>query len=1023
MGKEMLISSNRHETKVAVLEDDQLVEIYFQRSDEYSLAGSIHKGRVTRVLPGMQSAFVNIGLDRDAFLYVSDFLEDQEEYDKIASTAEEKATQQFEKRMQSPPAEPVIITPSARETAAGPVGLAAPASVPPAEARTHAGAPSSELRETPVHGDRERGGDRDRRGRRSRRRRFRDRGFPESKYAAEPAADSEEILPEQEERVLPEREEEPRSADDFFVLPGETLAKYGRSRYAESGEPDSSEFDADAADDAPPELLAEIPDQLIPEYDPQSNGVDAADSDVENGDEEAVLEDSGREEEVEDDEAFSADAEGAEVAPVKTAPQGSAGDGEADSSATDTEPLAGGAGQDSTLSGAVGIVPAMDQTPEGRGPRRRDRRGRGRGRRGSFSQQTSSDSESATATAGSSSAPEVFTSGGVQAEAEPATEASPGASLEIAPALASGTATESLALDDREVGEVMEELLSEEPETPEEAASLEEDGPSSETLAEEDGLNEDDAGEAAAFESADAGGTEAEDEGEDGAIADAESQPEEDEGPEPARRPQSLTATLREQGGGRYLQHRTSRRMRRKMRQQGRSDEAMPEPASTVPAPPTIAAAPVTEVREGRETRRGDRDRGGDRGAAEREQRAPQPSITDLLKEGQEILVQIAKEPLGQKGARITSHIALPGRYCVYMPTVEHLGVSRKIASDEERQRLKRILQTHRAGISGGFIVRTAGEGKTEEQIAGDVMFLFNLWLDIRQKAEAKPAPALIHHDLDVTQRLLRDQLNATYKNVWVDSEEIYEQVLRFVQRFQPALISKVKLYTRKDPIFDAFGVTQELEKALRPKVWLKSGGYIVINQTEALVAIDVNTGKFVGKSNRLEDTIVKTNTEAVKEIVRQVRLRDLGGIIVIDFIDMDERKNRQKVMLALEEAMRSDRAPYKILQFNDFGLVAITRKRVKQSLERTLCAPCPYCEGAGYVKSVETIIAEILQEAVKVASVVEGKDVVLRCNPEVAKVLKSHQNNYLEELEEVLKRPVIIRSDVQLHQEKFDLA
>src|SRR5204862_192609 len=258
-----------------------------------------------------------------------------------------------------------------------------------------------------------------------------------------------------------------------------------------------------------------------------------------------------------------------------------------------------------------------------------------------------------------------------------------------------------------------------------------------------------------------------------------------------------------------------------------------------------------------------------------------------------------------------------------------------------------------------------------------DMMFLYNMWLDIRQKAEKRSAPLLIHHDLDVVQRILCDQLTSAFKTIWVDNEEVYENVLGFVQRFQPALVNRVKLYTRETPIFDAFNISSELEKALRPKVWLKSGGYIVINQTEALVAIDINTGKYVGKSNRLEDTIVKTNTEAVKEIVRQIRLRDLGGIIVVDFIDMDERKNRQKVMQALEEAMRADRAPYKILQFNDFGLVAITRKRVKQSLERTLCAPCPTCEGAGYVKSPQTVVTEILQEAHKIARSVEGKDVL----------------------------------------------
>jgi ribonuclease G len=367
----------------------------------------------------------------------------------------------------------------------------------------------------------------------------------------------------------------------------------------------------------------------------------------------------------------------------------------------------------------------------------------------------------------------------------------------------------------------------------------------------------------------------------------------------------------------------------------------------------------------------------------------------------------------------------LPGRFVVYMPTVEHVGVSRKIPSDEERQRLKRILQTHRQGIPGGFICRTAAENKSEEELKSDMHFLYNLWLDMRQKAERKPAPVLLHHDLDLVQRILRDQLTTSFKTIWVDNEELYESILSFVQRFQPALVGRVKLYTRSNPIFDEFGITNEVEKALRPKVWLKSGGYIVINQTEALVAIDINTGKYVGKSNRLEDTIVKINTDAIKEIVRQIRLRDLGGIIVVDFIDMDERKNRQKVMMALEESMRADRAPYKILQFNDFGLVAITRKRVKQSLERTLCAPCSYCEGAGYIKSVNTVIGEILQEAQKMRKALEAEqsNLVLRVNPEVARVLKSNQNTYLQEVEEILDKSVLVKSDPLLHQTKFDLA
>ncbi len=472
---------------------------------------------------------------------------------------------------------------------------------------------------------------------------------------------------------------------------------------------------------------------------------------------------------------------------------------------------------------------------------------------------------------------------------------------------------------------------------------------------------------------------------------------------------ESGSAQVREQGG--RFPHRVSRRTRRRGRGGPGGGEGRPQQESRS------------------EQRTDSRPEGGPaRGEEPRERVVARPVtgqvlITDLLKEGQEIIVQIAKEPLGQKGARITSHIALPGRYVVYMPTLEHMGVSRKIGSDEERQRLNKILQGRRPGPVGGFITRTAAEGRTEEEIASDMEFLYKLWQDIRTKADRKPAPLLLHHDLDIVERILRDQLTDNFKAIWIDNEEVYEHVLGFVQRFQPALVNKVKMYTRDAPIFDAFGVTAELEKALRPKVWLKSGGYIVINQTEALVAIDVNTGKFVGKSNRLEDTIVKTNTEAIREIVRQIRLRDLGGIIVIDFIDMDERKNRQKVMQVLEETMRADRAPYKILQFNDFGLVAITRKRVKQSLERTLCAPCPHCDGAGYIKSVQTVVNEILTEARKMSGSVESKDVMLRVHPDVAKVLKSHQNKYLEELEETLRRPVLVKSDPLLHHEKFDLA
>jgi ribonuclease G len=397
------------------------------------------------------------------------------------------------------------------------------------------------------------------------------------------------------------------------------------------------------------------------------------------------------------------------------------------------------------------------------------------------------------------------------------------------------------------------------------------------------------------------------------------------------------------------------------------------------------------------------------------------PAISDLLKEGQEILVQIAKEPIAKKGARITSHIALPGRFLVYMPTVHHTGVSRKIASEDERLRLKRIVLSERGEAHGGFIVRTAAAGANEEDLRADIRFLINLWTEIRGRADKSKAPSLIYHDLNLVERILRDQVTVSFSSIWVDTEQEYERILRFVSRFQSSLVKRVKLYTKETPLFEQFSISDEINKALKSKVWLKSGGYIVINQTEALVAIDVNTGKYVGKTARLEDTIVKTNIDAIREIVRQIRLRDLGGIIVIDFIDMDERKNRQRVMQALEEALKGDRAPSKVLQFNDFGLVAITRKRVKQSLERTLGQQCPTCTGTGMIKSVGTTCNEIYVEMRKMSRHFDH-DVMLRVHPEVAKALKANNARWLQEMEELTKQTILVKSDPLLHPEQFDI-
>jgi ribonuclease G len=445
----------------------------------------------------------------------------------------------------------------------------------------------------------------------------------------------------------------------------------------------------------------------------------------------------------------------------------------------------------------------------------------------------------------------------------------------------------------------------------------------------------------------------------------------------------------------------------------------------------SVAARPARPRRDGdrgdrrggrRGDRRGDR-RGGHPGARRHSaQTMDLPIISDLLKQGQEILVQIAKEPIAKKGARITSHIALPGRFLVFMPTVNHVGVSRKISSDEERQRLKRILISERGEASGGFIVRTAADGASEDELRADLRFLISLWSDIKQREEASKAPALIYHDLNLVERVLRDQVSDNFSAIWVDSEVEYERIVRFLNRFQPSLVRRVKLYTKETPLFEQFGLQDEISKALKSKVWLKSGGSIVINQTEALVAIDINTGKYVGKTARLEDTILKTNLDAIPEIVRQIRLRDLGGIIVIDFIDMDERKNRHKVMQALEEALKADRAPSKVLQFNDFGLVAITRKRVKQSLERTLSTPCLVCTGTGMVKSPTTVANEIFVEMRKMQRHLEGGDVMLRVNPEVVKVLKANNARWLNEIEEMIGKTIIVKSDATLHPEQFDI-
>src|SRR5437660_1470680 len=404
----------------------------------------------------------------------------------------------------------------------------------------------------------------------------------------------------------------------------------------------------------------------------------------------------------------------------------------------------------------------------------------------------------------------------------------------------------------------------------------------------------------------------------------------------------------------------------------------------------------------------------------------PPQKIEDLLREGQEILVQVVKEPLGTKGARVTSHVTMPGRFLVFMPTVDHVGVSRKIESREERSRLRGIVREFREahGFTGGVIIRTAAAGRPNEDIVSDLDAFHKIWTEIRQKTESARAPAVVYREQSLVGKLLRDLLTDEFQAIRIDNEQEHSRVLELVRRIMPNLAPRVTLYTKPYPIFEEYGVQTEIENALKSKVWLKSGGSIVINQTEALVAIDVNTGRYVGKksSGRLEDTIVKTNLEAAKEIVRQLRLRALGGIIVLDFIDMEEKKNRQKVLQAVEQELRKDRSPSKALQVSDFGLVIITRKRVKQSLERVLPEPCPYCYGTGVIKSSATICYEILAEVKKVGPDLNGHRLLLRVNPDIARALREEESAVVRDLKQSIGKDVTIKPDTPLHHEQFDV-
>ena len=433
-----------------------------------------------------------------------------------------------------------------------------------------------------------------------------------------------------------------------------------------------------------------------------------------------------------------------------------------------------------------------------------------------------------------------------------------------------------------------------------------------------------------------------------------------------------------------------------------------PTPSARDRQAPAAAAARPDTHRDEKDHRRN----GEPRGAG--------VQIQDLLKEGQEVIVQVVKDPIGTKGARITSHISLPGRHLVFMPTVDHVGISRRIDNEKERKRLREIINRMRPPGTG-FIVRTVAEGVSEDKLVADIRFLIQEWNEVGKSKDHKAAPTLLHPDLEMVLRATRDLFTNDVSKLVIDDRDEYERVLAFVETLDPALKAQVELYTGEDPIFDAYGVEQEIRRALNRKVWLKSGGYLIIDQAEALVAIDVNSGRYVGKKN-LEETITRINTEAAKEIVYQLRLRNIGGIIIIDFIDMDKPQNRDKVFKALQEALGRDRAKTNVLKISELGLVEMTRKRVRESLGRMLNEPCPYCEGKGYVRSKVTVVYEIFREIRREAPNFSEPTLVVNCHPEVAKILQNEERVELRYLMDRYNKSIQVKPQPNYHQEHFEL-
>jgi ribonuclease G len=898
MAKELIVSVNGREKKIAIIENEKVTEFYIERGEgNQGIVGNIYKGRVMRVLPGMQSAFVDIGLERDAFLYVSDFFDEEEEFERIVLDKSKKGEADDAQRIA---AEQIALGRVEREHQM--------------EATQERAEPLREIEEAAAPLEAESSEESEENKRRGRRGRRRGRGKEDSDFQTGTVAEPER------KRITPEEIGTPFVAADpsvHRIIDDEETAAINGEMFKD----------------------ARLQERL---FDQIHAGEFNLEEDFRTAEVGSVL--------------SSSELRGGSFQRVA--------DDEEDAIASGTSSRA----RETVAAHIEGFVDDIADTPLQAGGFHRI----------SDDEEASAANVSSPSSAGTDEADE--------------TDSTPKG--------------RTVAKRSR-LGKLLNSVAGKKKPAPRRSTKK----PAREISAEATGDSETPEGASPqAYEDAEAslndGGSRAE-------FATRR-------GGRRRRRPTKTS-------GGEAATEATSTDEVQDVEPEVTPEAPVEEPvtvAEAVAASP--AATPSAKPAPARDRARGGRSQ---RGGFSRRDRN-QPTITDLLREGQEILVQIAKEPIAKKGARITSHIALPGRFLVYMPTVEHVGVSRKIESDSERQRLRKLITLIRGTEdipSGGFIVRTAGIGISEADLREDVRYLVRTWLDIRATAEKTKPATMVHKDLDLVQRILRDQLSEDFAAIRVDSEEEYQGIVEFINRIQPRLVKRVKLYTRDRPILEAYGVQVEIDKAIKPRVWLKSGGYLVINQTEALVAIDVNTGKFVGRgSGRLEDTITRTNLEAVEEIVRQIRLRDLGGIIVLDLIDMEERRNRQKVMQTLQDALRNDKSPTKVLSFNDFGLVIMTRKRVKQSLERTLCAPCQYCQGAGLIKSPQTVCYELLEEARTLGKAMNGdktnKQATLRIHPEVAKALRSSERDVLNEIEEYLG-PVDINSDQMVHQEQFDFA